>query len=54
MLGLSTVWMPENPNNNDDLFRNLTDVGLDFLDLHPRATLNEVREGIALLRSQGY
>ena len=30
------------------------DAALKVLELHPRATLEEVKEGIALLRSQGY
>ena len=36
MLGLSTAWMSENLHNDDDLFRTLTDVGLDFLELEYR------------------
>lgn len=36
MLGLSTAWMSENLKNDADLFRILTDVGLDFLELEYR------------------
>jgi len=36
MLGLSTAWMSENLQNDDDLFKILTDAGLDFLELEYR------------------
>ncbi|WAC07535.1 MAG: TIM barrel protein [Thermodesulfobacteriota bacterium] len=36
MLGLSTAWMSDSLQNDDDLFRALTDVGLDFLELEYR------------------
>ena len=34
--------------------QHVKDAALKVLELHPRATLEEVKEGIALLRSQGY
>ena len=36
MLGLSTAWMSENLKNGDDLFKILTDVEIDFLELEYR------------------